>query len=604
MSKINRQRRDLLKGIGAGSVLLPVLPSLLAGNAARAAGSPPLRIVFFWGFNGMWDKAFFPSATPTNEVVKGVFASQLSSIAGPMSGVLNSDFDSVRNKMSIIRGMALPVSAYGADNIVHDGASVLALSHIRENNDTYGFDAPRVGSTFDSIIANSTSVYPTAPVLRALRIAGGDPKFSISTWRPNGGTQPGIGSVQRNEFIDHEPSKVFKALFGSGVPTSTPPPNATPNPTPNPTPTPTPTATPRPTATPTPMPTPTPRPGATPTPTPVPTATPRPTATPTPRPSATPTPMPTATPGPTATPVQTGGVRGQAFESLLSRFNALAKSGALSSADKERLQAHTDMLNDLKTKSGIITPTSRILSTSSSGLVRSAAVAGSCSPVNPGTKSGNTAKYDANFDSIVTAFSCDTTRVVFYTIDNFDDAGKYSWDDDHSNSHADTAPLSAKGLKGDYVSNCATLRGYQASRVASLLKKLDSVIDSDGVSTLLDNTIVIWANQHGGSHAITNYPIITAGGGSRFNTGLYLDYRTRNGGAPNDRTPGRPLTNLWQSVMRAMGVPEAEYLKQGEDGAFGETVNRNRDAGQYYPAWAGADIAAMRRTLLPYFWKG
>jgi hypothetical protein len=506
-----KQRRDFLKQLGAGAMMLPVLPSLLASQKALGAvGKPPVRVVIFWGFNGMYDSAFWPQATPTNQVMSGVFATPLSSVQGPLSGVIGSDFDTLRTKFSLIRGLSQAVSPYGADNIIHDCSSVLALSHVRENNDSYGADAPKVGSSFDSILEHSSGFYPTNPVLRALRISGGDPKWSISTWRPSGGSTPPFDQVQKNGFIDHDPLGVFNTLFPNG-------------------------------------------------------------------------PMKASAPqvSQVAPPYKS-----KVFDALLSRFNALSKSTALSGSDKERLKSHTDMLNDLK---------GQVMAASPSG-------GGLCSSNTPGATNSLAAKYDANFDSIVSAFSCDTTRLVFYTIDHFDDAGKVGWDHDHANSHSDFTSIIADGVgTGDGTANCSSFRGWQAKRIASFMKKLDSVKDIDGQSTLLDNTIVIWANQHGGAHCISNYPILVGGGGGgMFRTGLYLDYRTRANGDPGDRTVGRPLGNLWTAVMRAAGVPASEYLLQGEDGGYGQGLR----SGDGFASQYGPNLAQMRREHLPYFYTG
>ena len=558
----NKTRRDFLKTLGAGSALLPVLPSLLVGSEAEAATTPPMRVIIIMGFNGMYDSVFWPGANPSSQVASGVYATPLSQISGPLSGVLGSAFDPVRNKFSVVRGLCASTSPYGADNIVHDWVSVLACSNIHENNDAYGFEAPMVGSTVDAVIANSTSVYPTTPVLRALRISGGDAKWSGSFYRPNGGNLPPYSQVSRENFIDHDPAKVFAKLFPAGF-----------------------------------------------------------------KPS-----FASQTLGFRANAVAAPNQRGNVFNALLSRLGELTKSPALSISDRERMQTHTDMLSDLKDRvvasaptpmptatprptatpmptatprpGATPAPTPRPTATPQPTPAPTATpvpggTAGSCSPKTPGSNLSIPAKYDANFDSIVAAFSCDTTRVVMYTIDNFDDEGKITWDQDHANSH---------GELGNSAQNCATWRGWQGNRVASLMKKLDSVKDIDGVSTLLDNTIIVWSNQHGGGHCISNYPTIVGGGTRFFRQGLYLDYRNRAGGVtPQDRTLGRPQNNLWHSVMRAMGVPAAEYLKHGEDGGFGQKLasyDSRYVGGDGKVLGFGGNLAQMRREFLPYFYTG
>ncbi|PWU16727.1 MAG: hypothetical protein C5B49_10145 [Bdellovibrio sp.] len=505
------RRRDFLKSLGAGSILLPTLPSLLLKpeSAFSAAGKPPIRVAFIWGFNGVVDSVFWPAAAPTNQVAPGVYATPLSSIQGSISPIINSSFDAVRPKFSLIRGLGLPLSPYGADNIVHEAVSVLALSLINSNDDSEGFDGPHVGSTMDNIFQYSSSFYPTVPTLAALRIAGGDPKWSVSFWRPNGGTQPPYNQVQTNQFSSDNPSKVFSSLFPNIASSGS-------------------------------------------------------TAKATPTPSA------------------QAAYRTQVFNSLLADFTNLSKSPALSSSDQQRLQSHADMLSNLQTR----------LTASATGTTLGSSGAG-CKPTSPASGSNVAQKYDANFASIAMAFACDTTRLAFYTIDNFDDNGSVSWDDDHNNSHSDFSQTSVQN-------NCANWRGWQATRVANFLKQLDSITDIDGTSTLLDNTIVIWVNQHGGCHNITNYPVLIGGkAGGQFNTGNYYDYRLRTKGTPGDRSVGYPLTSLWMAIMRAAGIPASEYLVQGESNAYGQDITKDDFTSQY-----GPNLATMRQQLLPYFYTG
>lgn len=502
-------RRNFLKGIGAAS-LVPLLPSLLAPRQARADGvTPPLRLAIFWGFNGIHDAAYWPNPAALQQPAPGVYAAKLADIQGNISPVFGSAFDGLRSKMAIVRGLGQCVSPYGADNIVHDAASVLCCSHIPNNADPAGFSAPVLGSSLDCIVENSTSFYPTTPHLGALRIAGGPAAQTPSFWRPQGGRTPAPENVLTMEYADDDPQQVFQQVFGDFI---------APKPAPD-----------------------------------------------------------------------TTAYRRQVFDSLLSRYNTLAASSALSSSDKARLQNHADMMRDLKTR-----------------ILNGTTVAAGCKPNTLSGGSSLVQRYDDNFDTIAAAFACDLTRLVVYDVDQFDDTGNVTWDDDHANSHESGSSLIAKGYSTDYVANCAAWRGWQANRIASFMSKLDAITDIDGVSTVLDNTIVIWTNQHGGTHCISNYPMMIGGGAGKFRMGLYLDYRSRAKGDPDDRALGRPLGNLWMAVMRALNVPASEYLKQGEDGAFGQGL-RSGDAfvnGTDQIAGYPSNLAQIRRELIPYFYTG
>ena len=56
---------------------------------------------------------------------------------------------------------------------------------------------------------------------------------------------------------------------------------------------------------------------------------------------------------------------------------------------------------------------------------------------------------------------------------------------------------------------------HEVERLAYLLNRLDSVVDGEDGSTLLDNTLVYFSSEieDGNSHRHTNMPILTAGGG-------------------------------------------------------------------------------------------
>src|SRR5262245_18998466 len=102
---MKNSRRNFLKGLGAAS-LLPLLPSLFPENRAFAdEPRAPTRLIIFFGLNGMIDPAFWPSELPTNQVAPKVYATDLASINGPISRVSGPEWDALRSKISIVRGL-------------------------------------------------------------------------------------------------------------------------------------------------------------------------------------------------------------------------------------------------------------------------------------------------------------------------------------------------------------------------------------------------------------------------------------------------------------------------------------------------------------------
>lgn len=508
-----KTRRDFLKELGAAAFLLPTLPSLFPSRA-YAAGKPPLRVMVFFGFNGVHDAAFWPAAAPTTQVAANVYSSKLADIIsqkGQVSRVFGTAFNPLANKFSLVRGLGQAVSPYGADNIVHDGASVLALSHIHENSDAYGGEAPLVGSSFDCVIENSTGFYPTKTKMSAVRVVGGEQKWNPSFWRPNGGSTPPYNQVQGVEYLGDNSQNLYKLLLGTAATTTAP---------------------------------------------------------------------------------ASAAYRSKMFDNLLTQFDAISRSPAASSADKERLQAHTQFLSQLRNK----------VMTGDGG-----ATSGQCAPVTLSTNTRPLDRYTNNLNTIAAAFACDVTRLGVYTFANYDDDGKVTWDADHYNSHEENSALASKGFSTDNVANSAAWTGWQANRVASFMNTLAGMKDVDG-SSVLDNTLIIWTNQHGSTHCISNYPTMIGGGAAgQFRMGEYIDFRNTgnaNRTGLNDRTLGRPLSNLWMAVMRAVGVPAAEYLKQGEDGAFGQKPGLRAGGNDGYAGGYVGNLATMRRELIPYFYTG
>lgn len=106
--------------------------------------------------------------------------------------------------------------------------------------------------------------------------------------------------------------------------------------------------------------------------------------------------------------------------------------------------------------------------------------------------------------------------------------------------------------------------------------------------------------QGTGVHSITNYPLLIGGGaGGQFRMGELIDF-TRVPATEYSGALGRPLSNLFMSTMRALGVSANEYLLQGEDGAFGAAPSTS----DRFAQGDGSNYLALRRETYPYFYTG
>lgn len=475
-------RRTILKGLGGAFLSFPVLPSLLPSRAQAALGTPPLRFIAIQSRDGTFESEFWPK-DPTQQLATDVWGHKLSTISGPLSNVLGTSFDGLRNKMSVIRGLDYLHFAF------HRSCAPFGAS---ENPSGFEQSPPMTGSTIDCIIENSANFYRSSPAVRALRISSGR---ACSSWRPAGGRDPNISMMP---YLSGS-KNVFNALFSKSQ--------------------------------------------------------------------------------------SSGSIINPNMDQLIlaqvnEQFKEFIKQRGLSSLDRERVQTAADLVNDLQKKV-----------TSGSGRLDL------CKDVKLiDNDKSHADRYSDYIDSIAAAFACDLTRVCHIFLGEYQDTGG-AQGTHHANSHE--TKDSEVGLL-----NCRTWDGWQAKKVASLMRKLDSIVESDG-STVLDNTVIVWANEDGigSAHSSYSIPCVVGGGArGRLKMGHYLDYRKRpfiwNG--KEDYANRQAVGALWPSflisVMQAVGVSPQEYLKQGDDG-FGQFSATNQFA-KIHPG-----SAILRKSALPFFYS-
>lgn len=216
-------------------------------------------------------------------------------------------------------------------------------------------------------------------------------------------------------------------------------------------------------------------------------------------------------------------------------------SPRISAADRGKLAAHTEALNDLEKRLGD-------KSALCTGPVLSA-------KVDANAVDNTELVVDAQIKLIVAALACDLTRVASfqYTLGD-NDSAPYPFlginDGHHLLTHAgdsDTASWE-KVMK---------IRVWYAQKFASLLAQLDAVPEGNG--TLLDNTLVVWGSElgTGNTHSFKSTPFVTAGGaGGAFNTGRYLEYNEKSN-----------HNGLLVAICRAMGLSGTNAFGNLDDGS-------------------------------------
>ena len=157
--------------------------------------------------------------------------------------------------------------------------------------------------------------------------------------------------------------------------------------------------------------------------------------------------------------------------------------------------------------------------------------------VNPNWSSGQKMRYDLAF----LAFQTDSTRVAT-VIEMPGRAGEApgSLLDHHDASHHGMSPLKIEEL--------ARFEEEEMKRFGELLGKLAGA--SEGSTSLLDQTVVLWASNLGNpsAHSSSNLPVLVAGGGFR-----------HQGHIAYDRVNNRPLSNLYVRILRQCGLDTEKF---------------------------------------------
>ncbi len=120
---------------------------------------------------------------------------------------------------------------------------------------------------------------------------------------------------------------------------------------------------------------------------------------------------------------------------------------------------------------------------------------------------------DNMIDLAVAALRCGTTRIATLQFGYGGGKWRFAWKGINLNCHDDVAHLdtSDAGSTPLNTERVVLMNQYYASRVARLATALDAVPEGNG--TMLDNTLVVWANEFGrGDHNLNNVPIVLIGG--------------------------------------------------------------------------------------------
>ncbi len=151
----------------------------------------------------------------------------------------------------------------------------------------------------------------------------------------------------------------------------------------------------------------------------------------------------------------------------------------------------------------------------------------------------------SHMDLLVTALSCDMTRVASIQYSHTVGPHVFSWVG-QSQGHHDLSHIDDSNTAG--VANFIKCENWYAQQFAYLLSRLKATPELAG-GTLFDNTLVVWAKELGDSrlHTCQSVPWVLAGGGGYFRTGRYLKYQ------------GAPHQQLLTSVCQAVGMTNDRF---------------------------------------------
>jgi hypothetical protein len=168
---------------------------------------------------------------------------------------------------------------------------------------------------------------------------------------------------------------------------------------------------------------------------------------------------------------------------------------------------------------------------------------------------------DNMIDLGAVALVCGATPIVTMQFGYGGGKWRFAWKGINMNCHDDVAhkDTSDAGSTLENTQRVVLMNQYYASCVARLAMQLDAVPESDGSGTMLDNTLIVWANEFGrGDHHQENVPIVLIGkaGGALPVGGRLIDQ-------------GRQVFNrLGCTILNVMGMPTAGFGDLPNCGVF------------------------------------
>jgi hypothetical protein len=210
--------------------------------------------------------------------------------------------------------------------------------------------------------------------------------------------------------------------------------------------------------------------------------------------------------------------------------------GAIGAEDRPRLEAHLESVRDIE----------RRLEPVAGGTMPPAGCPAPAAPTRMDITANDAmpAVGRLQMDLLVNALACDQTRVATLQWTHAESTQSFPWigvpGQHHVMSHAGDTDAAAQ-------ESLTKINVWYAEQLRYLLDRL-------AAAKILDDTVVLWANEvgKGNNHAHRDLPFLLAGScGGRFKTGRFVDYLTTGSGHPHN--------NLLLSLAQAMGLPDTTF---------------------------------------------
>lgn len=474
-------RRAFLQGLGGTALAIPFLTSLVPSNALAQASTPPMRFVFMGARFGRHYASWYPdeSAVKMAKSLDGVYSARLSDIQGPMSAILGTAFDPIRNKMSLIRGL--------------DGMQKDADGHspgIATTGSGYGVAGLGFPYSIDCILEESIKFYAQPAFASSIRTSPAPKSYTDLSFSYSSRS----GALQRKVPIK-DAMDLYNKYFN---------------------------------------------------------------------------------PANLKNKENLGARQKMITNLVMDDYKSVMNSRRIASADKYIMENYMTLMSEAEKTLGL------------------ASLSCNAATMPDATITNSQVLHEVMMNLEIAALACGLTKIVTHSI--YHNTSEMIPNDGESHSSAHNG-ISSSSESGRAPVPQATLNNWTLARVAEFIKRLDGVQESNG--TLLDNTIFYHSNVEAtGYHSFTDMPVILAGAGNKLNLGLYIDYRSRPLSTTSRIAPGRPINNLLVTIMKALGLQEADYEKFGRKG-FG-VYDYDVSLAAHYAPFLGANV----NNTLPLLYRG